>query len=294
MTSRRPSSPDPFFPFFPPKDGVRKNVLAIFWDMENVPAPSGTSPIVVARMLRSQLYTGYKELDLNVFCNMSRVRAEMLSDVLNENITLVHAQANCSKEKLRFKLQQFLNRRQFSCLHIVLVSDDIDLLRVIEKAQSKSIIWVILAANNPSTAVSTTRSCLSTTFSAFVTTLRESFKQASVSAQHEEGQYEFWSFDPFENRAFELSNEDPSLDSSWEEEAGDSHGDTVSEQFTTQTDLPSGRSEAQTEKINQCSLSPSHQVAERDCRAEDGPNLKSKLLNALQEHRVVLVISNPG
>lgn len=294
MTSRRPPFPDSFFL----DEGVSKDVLAIFWDMENVPAPSGTSPILVARMLRSQLYRGYKELDLNIFCDMSCVRTEMLSGVLNENVTFVHAQANCSKEKLRFMLQQFLNRRMFNCLHVVLVSDDIDLLRVIEKARGKSIIWVTLAANNPSTALSTTGSCFRTTFSDFVTMLRGRFmhfnKQAIVSAQHEEGQYEFSNFGSFANRGFELSNEDPFLESSSKEEAGDSHADTVSEEFTTHTDPPSGRSEAQTEKINQCSLPPSHQVAEGDCHAEDGPNLKSKLLKALQEHRVVLVASNPG
>ncbi|KAH9364457.1 hypothetical protein HPB48_015881 [Haemaphysalis longicornis] len=294
MTSRSPFFPDTFFP----GEEVSKDRLAIFWDMESVPAPCGTSPILVARMLRSQLGTGYKEIDLNVFCNVSRVRTEKLSELLNENVTLVQAQANCSKKKLSFTLQQFLNRHQLSCLHVILVSDDIDLLDVIEKARCKSVIWVIFASNHPSTEVSKTSFCVGTSFSDFVTALRESFmrynKQAIVPAQHEEGQYEFSRYGPFENLDFELTNEDPSLQLSWEEEPGDSHVDTVSQQFTLHSDPPSERPEAHPVTINQYSPSSSHQAAEGDCRAGDGRNLKSKLLNALREHRVVLVVSNPG
>lgn len=78
--------------------------IGIFWDIENVRIPNCHQAIAVVEAIRQRFLMNYREAEFVVVCDVLKERKEVVIDLNNAQVTVVHVSCtnkNAADDKLR-------------------------------------------------------------------------------------------------------------------------------------------------------------------------------------------------
>lgn len=120
--------------------------IGVFWDIENCQVPKGRSAVAVAEVIRKKFFTGYREVEFLVVCDVKKESNQILQELNDAQINLIHVASMCKNaadEKLRQSMRRFADIHG-SPASIILISGDINFAADITDLRYRKKINVIL------------------------------------------------------------------------------------------------------------------------------------------------------
>lgn len=124
--------------------------IGVFWDIENCQVPKGKSAMAVAQLIRKKFFSGYREAEFMCVCDISKENKEVIQELNNAQVTVVHINATC-KNAADDKLRQSM--RRFADIHghpatIVLISGDVNFAADLSDFNHRRHLRVVVVHNN--------------------------------------------------------------------------------------------------------------------------------------------------
>ncbi|XP_046394485.1 meiosis regulator and mRNA stability factor 1 isoform X2 [Ischnura elegans] len=120
--------------------------IGVFWDIENCQVPKGRSAMAVAQVIRDRFFTGYREAEFLVVCDVKKENSQVIQELNDAQVNLIHVSATCKNaadEKLRQAIRRFADIHG-SPASIILISGDINFAADICDLRHRKKIHVIL------------------------------------------------------------------------------------------------------------------------------------------------------
>ncbi|KAK8772552.1 hypothetical protein V5799_024210 [Amblyomma americanum] len=151
-------------------------MISVFWDIENCAVPSGVAAYKIVQKVRQQFYSGHREADFIVACDIIRMKPVVVGELSEAQVTVIHVpgdQKNAADEKLRSVLRRFSDDHKLTNSRIVLISGDVDFAREIHEIRYRDLIHVVLIHNDQAKRALTDAANESIRYSEFVSDLRK-------------------------------------------------------------------------------------------------------------------------
>ncbi|GLH10689.1 Limkain-b1 [Gryllus bimaculatus] len=120
--------------------------IGVFWDIENCQVPKGRSAVAVAQVIRKRFFTGFREAEFLVVCDVKKESNQILQELNDAQVNLIHVASMCKNaadEKLRQSMRRFADIHG-SPASIILISGDINFAADITDLRHRKKINVIL------------------------------------------------------------------------------------------------------------------------------------------------------
>ncbi|XP_076763661.1 meiosis regulator and mRNA stability factor 1-like protein isoform X1 [Xylocopa sonorina] len=120
--------------------------IGVFWDIENCCVPKGRSAMAVTQVIRDKFFTGYREAEFIVVCDVLKENSRVMKELNNAQVNLIHV-AREFKNAADDKLKQSI--RRFADIHgspaaVILISCDINFAADLSDLRYRKKIHVIL------------------------------------------------------------------------------------------------------------------------------------------------------
>ncbi|KAK9300350.1 hypothetical protein QLX08_006896 [Tetragonisca angustula] len=120
--------------------------IGVFWDIENCQVPKGKSAIAITQIIREKFFSGYREAEFIVVCDVLRENSRVMKELNNAQVNLIHVAREC-KNAADEKLKQSI--RRFADIHgspaaVILISGDINFAPDLSDLRYRKKIHVIL------------------------------------------------------------------------------------------------------------------------------------------------------
>ncbi|XP_012273569.1 meiosis regulator and mRNA stability factor 1 isoform X2 [Orussus abietinus] len=130
--------------------------IGVFWDIENCQVPKGKSAMVVVQAIRDKFFTGYREAEFIVVCDVQKEVKQVVQDLNDAQVNLIHVASTCKNaadEKLKQSIRRFADIHGNSAA-IILISGDVNFAADLSDLRHRKKIHVILLhKENTSTAL---------------------------------------------------------------------------------------------------------------------------------------------
>ncbi|CAH0384516.1 unnamed protein product [Bemisia tabaci] len=123
--------------------------IGVFWDIENCQVPRGRSAVAVAQAIRDKFFSGYREAEFLVVCDVKKENAQVIQELNDAQVNLIHVSStskNAADEKLRQSIRRFADIHG-SPAAIILISGDINFAADLCDLRHRKKIHVILLHN---------------------------------------------------------------------------------------------------------------------------------------------------
>ncbi|XP_059351299.1 meiosis regulator and mRNA stability factor 1-like isoform X2 [Daphnia carinata] len=120
--------------------------IGIFWDIENVRIPSCHQAIAVVEAIRQRFLMNYREAEFVVVCDVLKERKEVVIDLNNAQVTVVHVSCtnkNAADDKLRQLMRRFADNIGIPCA-MLLISSDVNFTTDLSDFKNRKNVYVIL------------------------------------------------------------------------------------------------------------------------------------------------------
>uniref|UniRef100_A0A7N6AX70 Meiosis regulator and mRNA stability factor 1 n=1 Tax=Anabas testudineus TaxID=64144 RepID=A0A7N6AX70_ANATE len=129
---------------------IAKNLLGVFWDIENCSVPSGRSAGAVVQRIRSYFFQGHREAEFICVCDISKESKAVIQELNNCQVTVAHINAtakNAADDKLRQSLRRFAETHTAPAT-VVLVSSDVNFASELSDLRHRHGFQIILVHGN--------------------------------------------------------------------------------------------------------------------------------------------------
>ncbi|XP_019616730.1 PREDICTED: meiosis arrest female protein 1 homolog [Branchiostoma belcheri] len=112
----------------PPSQPDTLPPIGVFWDIENCQVPSGKTAMGIVQKIRTEFFAGHKEAEFMCVCDISKESREVIQELNNAQVTVVHINAtakNAADDKLRQSIRRFADTYTKPAT-VVLVSGDVN------------------------------------------------------------------------------------------------------------------------------------------------------------------------
>ncbi|XP_078612171.1 meiosis regulator and mRNA stability factor 1-like [Branchiostoma floridae x Branchiostoma japonicum] len=102
--------------------------IGVFWDIENCQVPSGKTAMGIVQKIRTDFFAGHKEAEFMCVCDISKESREVIQELNNAQVTVVHINAtakNAADDKLRQSIRRFADTYTKPAT-VILVSGDVN------------------------------------------------------------------------------------------------------------------------------------------------------------------------
>lgn len=161
-------------------------MISVFWDIENCAVPSGVAAYKIVQKVRQQFYTGHREADFIVACDILRMKTTVVSELSEAHVTVIHVpgdQKNAADDKLRTMLRRFSEAYKLANSRIVLISGDVDFAAEIHEIRYRDLIHVVLIHNDQAKRALTDSASESICYSEFVSDLKKAALTADIESE---------------------------------------------------------------------------------------------------------------